>query len=115
MDMEIWFPLIEMALNTILKVFVPIIAIALVGWYRKTVQNDLVRLIIEDGVLYAQQVFWQAGGAERLDAAKQRILSALNEAGIKISEEMLDTLIEATLKRLKIEFEEAWNFDENEG
>ena len=68
----------------------------------------VVRDIVEDGVLFVQQIYGHLDGEHKYWKAVEAISEALRKKGIKISEEELQILIEATIQRLKVEWGDLW-------
>lgn len=71
-------------------------------------QRKIIEGIVKDGVLFAQQVYGHLEGTERYNEAVAQIVLVLNEKGLKLTDAELKLKIEATLKKLKIEFGEKW-------
>lgn len=65
--------------------------------------------VIREGILYAQQKFEGSDNAAKLEAAKDYIIARLNDAGLNISEDVLDKLIESVLKETKDNWNTEWN------
>ena len=71
-------------------------------------QQETLKAIAEDAVLFAQQIGQAMGSDEKLKTAKDFAVSELNKLGIKITIEQLEVIIEATLLRLKLKYGENW-------
>lgn len=59
------------------------------------------KTIVDASVKYTQQVFKDANGEEKFEEAKQKALALINEKGLTISDDELDTLIEASVANFK--------------
>ncbi len=84
----------------------------LISWIRQkrsVEQLKIIQMIVEEGVLFAQQVYKELNGEEKFDKALEAISKKLKEKGIKVNAETIKTTIEAVLKRLKKEFGESWD------
>ena len=82
-----------------------------VKYLRKKIDEqheEVLRIIIEDGILFAQQVFGHLQGEERYEEALEYISEKLKEKNIKISSKDLKVMIESVLKQLKKEFGDSW-------
>ena len=64
--------------------------------------------IIEDGVLFAQQVYNHLEGDQKKEEAMNYIITRLDEKGIKVTQYQIDGMIESVLKRLKLEYGDNW-------
>lgn len=69
-------------------------------------ESEFIKQIVLAGVQYAEQRY---KSGEKLDKAAEWITARLNERGIKISQEEVEGLIEATLRQLKDQFGEEWS------
>lgn len=110
---------LELALPTIKDILIIIVITVLVPllraaikWWRDLVLENWIKELIEDGVLFAQEKYWDSVGEERFELAKQWIVDKLNEKGIKVSMDWLEGLIDATVRRLRDEFNETWYREE---
>lgn len=99
----------EMVLE-ILKVIVMLAVLLvtryLVPWIRAkigTEQLEQVKTWVNAAVLMAQQVYGAKPGAERKAIVVDMIRKMLLKKNIDISEEQLDTLIEAAVKAMKMQ------------
>lgn len=105
------FEIISPVLNELLQLIIIIAVGFLVAFIRQRISREqaiALEVIVADGVLFAQQVFGHLDGKERYHQATAKITDLLKEKGIKISEDQLRILIEATVKTLKKEFGEQW-------
>lgn len=68
-----------------------------------TEKLELVKLWVNQAVLKAQQVMQSESGSERKTAVMQFLQEILVANNISISDEQLDTLIEAAVKQMKME------------
>lgn len=105
---ELLLPLIQQALDVVFKlVIIPAIVLG-VKWLSDTIQNSIVRRIVEDAVLYAQQLYHEEGGEVKLEEAIAYVQRWLEAKNIKLTEEQIEDLIEAVLKDIKVAVGEAW-------
>jgi len=105
------------ALEAVLALAVTIAAVYASNYLKQRLdekQEHMVRQIVADGVLFAQQVYKDYSGKERFAYALDRIMFALDERGIDVERKQIETLIESTVKHLKKEFEDLWYEDEDE-
>ncbi len=106
--------MVELALNAVQEVMFLVIAVALlyvIQYIRGKFGEErwqLIQDIVEDGILFAQQVYKHASGEEKKEAAIQYIVDGLNERGIKVTRKQISGMIEAVLKRLKLFYGEQW-------
>ena len=69
--------------------------------YNDKVQDETVRTIVKSVVEWAQQVYQDCEGPEKLQKALEKASAILNEKGITISDEELNMLIESAVYGLK--------------
>lgn len=69
---------------------------------------ETVQAIVEDGVLFAQQVYEHTAGEVKFVKAIEYVTEELQDRGIKVEEEQIGRMIESVLKRLKKEFGDYW-------
>lgn len=62
--------------------------------------KDTIYAIIGHTVNYVEQVCKELKGKEKLEAAKDKIIKALNDKGIKLSDEEIEILIESAVKTM---------------
>ena len=82
-----------------------LIARHVIPWLKAQTQNEQTQEIakwVEQAVLMAQQVHWAKTGAEKKQIVIQILHGILAEKGLQISDEQLDTLIEAAVKAMKM-------------
>ncbi len=96
------------ALLSIISAAVLTLAAMAINWWKNLKIEGWVKEMVEDGVLYAQEEFWDRFGEEKFLYAKRYILDRLAEKGVKINEDKLDGLIKGTVKDLKRDFAELW-------
>ena len=76
-----------------------------VPWLKQRAENEKMEQIIvwvEQAVLMAQQVHWAKTGEERKQIVLEILKKIIEEKGIEITDEQLDTLIEAAVKSMKM-------------
>lgn len=61
--------------------------------------------LASEAVEWAEQVFKDSKGQEKFEKAKDRLVLLMNERGVPVSEEVIDTLIEKAVLGLK----KGWN------
>ncbi len=92
-------------LKLIVMVVAVVIARYLIPWLKTSVNeykmNQIIR-IIESAVQMAQQVYSSETGEARKEIVVNYVHRVLMKKGLSISEEELDTLIEAFVKQLKV-------------
>jgi len=92
-------------LKLVVMVVAVIVARYLIPWLRASVDeykmNQIIR-IVESGVQMAQQVHSSEPGEARKQIVVNYVHRMLTQKGLSISEEELDTLIEAFVKQLKV-------------
>lgn len=71
-------------------------------------EMDNKREIIELVVLFVQQVYSHLDGNARYEEALNRASILLQQKGLKITDEELQSLLESSVKNLKYEFGESW-------
>lgn len=79
--------------------------IGVAGMQKIAEQSALIKQIVEAGVQYAEQAF-HAG--EKLEKSVEWIVQTLNAKGIKVTEQEIKGLVEATLREFKDKFGEDW-------
>lgn len=103
-----WMTALNQCLDIILPSVASVVAILLgvLGSkikqaYNTKVQNETVKVVVEDVVKWAQQVYYDLEGPEKLQKALSEASTILNEKGITISESELNMLIESAVYGLK--------------
>ena len=75
---------------------------ALASWIglkaKELLNTRLKREIVEDTVLYVEQVAKELGSEEKLKLAKEKALEWFDAKGLKVSETELEILIESTVQ-----------------
>lgn len=89
------------AVASVISVLLGVLAAKIKTAYDNKVQDEIVRTIVESVVRWAQQVYEDCDGPEKLQAALQKASDILNEKGITISDEELNMLIESAVYGLK--------------
>lgn len=93
-------------LKLIIMVAVLVVTRYLIPWMKTKIDSEKLNQIAEwaaKAVLKVQQVYWSKDGAERKAIVTQFLKEILTAKNISISDEQLDTLIEAAVKQMKIE------------
>lgn len=93
------------ALKLVVMVISILIARYLIPWLKSSVdeyQMNQIYTIIQSGVQMAQQVHSSEPGETRKAIVVNYVHRMLSEKGLHITEEELDTLIEAFVKQLKV-------------
>ncbi len=98
---EVIFPVVREFLLILVTILTPVFAGIIVKWYRKVAIDTLVRRTVQETVLDAQEKFWHRQGLERYAYALDRTKQLLNDDGIKISEDRLNSLIPSTVNLLR--------------
>lgn len=103
---DLFLPIVDQVVETLLKlVVIPLIWVG-VWWFRNWAVDAWVKKLVVEGVMFAQEKYWQVDGEQRFEKAKAYVLERLNKYGIKVEAEWLDALIDATVKLLRDEFED---------
>lgn len=89
------------AVATVISVLLGVLAAKIKTTYNNKVQDETVRTIVESVVRWAQQIYEDCDGPEKLQAALQKASDILNEKGITVSESELNMLIESAVYGLK--------------
>ncbi len=97
----------DVLIIVVITVLVPLLRAA-IKWWRDLVLEDWIKELVEDAVLFVQEKYWQDTGELKFEIAKEWIIDKLAEKNINISMEWLDGLIDATVKRLREEFDKTW-------
>ncbi len=103
--------MILQGLEAILRVLIAVGIIFVVRWLRARLTDsemELVKEIVMDGVLYAQQVWGHLDSTERYPKALASIAEELTARGIKIDEARLEMFIESAVKMAKADLAEHW-------
>lgn len=93
------------ALKLVIMIVSLVIARYLIPWLKVSIdehQMEQIITIIESGVQMAQQVHSSESGEKRKQIVTEYVHNMLTKKGLTISEEELDTLIEAFVKQLKV-------------
>ena len=103
-----WMSILNQCLDILLPAIASVIAVifGVIGAnikqiYNSKVQDETVKTVVDSVVRWAQQVYKEAEGPERLQAALEKASAILNEKGIIVSETELNTLIESAVYGLK--------------
>lgn len=68
--------------------------------YEEHIKTKEKRQVVKDCVLMVEQIYKDIHGKEKLEKAKESIISILNEKNIPITDLEMDVLIEATVQEL---------------
>lgn len=89
------------AVASVIAVILGVLATKIKTTYNDKVQDETVRTIVKSVVEWAQQVYKDCDGPEKLQKALEKASAILNEKGITISDEELNMLIESAVYGLK--------------
>lgn len=89
------------SITSIISLLLGIMATKIKSTYNNKVKDETVRAVVESVVRWAQQVYEDCDGVEKLEAALQKASDILNEKGITISDSELNMLIESAVYGLK--------------
>ena len=89
------------AVASVIAVILGVLATKIKTTYNDKVQDETVRKIVKSVVEWAQQVYQDCEGPEKLQKALEKASAILNEKGITISDEELNMLIESAVYGLK--------------
>lgn len=89
------------AVASVIAVILGVLATKIKTTYNDKIQDETVRTIIKSVVEWAQQVYKDCDGPEKLQKALEKASAILNEKGITISDEELNMLIESAVYGLK--------------
>lgn len=89
------------AVATVISVLLGVLAAKIKTTYNNKIQDETVRTIVKSVVEWAQQVYQDCEGPEKLQKALEKASAILNEKGITISDEELNMLIESAVYGLK--------------
>ena len=89
------------AVASVISVLLGVLAAKIKTTYNNKVQDETVRTIVKSVVEWAQQVYQDCEGPEKLQKALEKASAILNEKGITISDEELNMLIESAVYGLK--------------
>lgn len=89
------------AVASVIAVILGVLATKIKTTYNDKVQDETVRTIVKSVVEWAQQVYQDCEGPEKLQKALEKTSAILNEKGITISDEELNMLIESAVYGLK--------------
>lgn len=89
------------AVASVIAVLLGVLATKIKTTYNNKIQDETVRTIIKNVVEWAQQVYKDCDGPEKLQKALDEASVILNEKGITISDEELNMLIESAVYGLK--------------
>ena len=89
------------AVASVIAVLLGVLATKIKTTYNDKVQDETDRTIVKSVVEWAQQVYQDCEGSEKLQKALEKASAILNEKGITISDEELNMLIESAVYGLK--------------
>ena len=89
------------AVASVIAVLLGVLATKIKTTYNDKVQDETIRTIVKSVVEWAQQVYQDCEGPEKLQKALEKASVILNEKGITISDEELNMLIESAVYGLK--------------
>lgn len=73
---------------------------------KELLNTRIKRAIVEDTVLYVEQVAKELGSQEKFKLAKEKAIEWLNAKGLKVSETELEILIESTVQSFFAHYKE---------
>lgn len=112
--MEIqWFEVIQSLLYVIVMVAVPVV-VKFIREKNKTEQFAKVLEYARIAVEFAEKYYYAYEGEVKYKHASQWLAERAAEIGIKLTDEEIRGLIESTLKRIEMEFGEAWGNSKKE-
>lgn len=94
---EVVMPAVLQLAGTLLMVGAGILGYQVKKLYNKYIDNQTKKDIVKSTVEYVEQVYQDIHGEEKLDKALDRASELLKEAGITVSHNELETLIEAAV------------------
>ena len=89
------------SIASIISLLLGIVATKIKSTYNNKVKDETTRTVVESVVRWAQQVYKDCDGAEKLEVALQKASDILNEKGIIVSDSELNMLIESAVYGLK--------------
>ena len=95
---EIIIQMITEYLPVILTTIFTVIVARVKLLYKEYVNNDTKKNVAETTVKYVEQIYKDLHGAEKLEKAKESMLSLLKDKGIKINEIEMVMLLESAVK-----------------
>ena len=111
---DVLMPAVISLLGTVVTVITGVLGYKITKWGNEIINNknsqftaEEKKNVINSTVEYVEQVFKDLHGEEKLEKAKDRALSILQAEGINITDEQLETLIEAAVKGMNAGKEEA--------
>jgi len=108
---DLLLPLLADLIVLVVVALFGVIGVPLIKWWKNWKVDQWVKDTIIDGVLYAQEKYWDKAGEDKFQYAKAHILSRMNDWGIEISESRIDERIDSAVKRMKKEFGKYWYSD----
>lgn len=99
---EMWKQVIFEGLQGIIGVAITVLLAFIRKKYSQYVNTETKKKLVSDTVYYVEQVFNTLHGKEKLEKAKETVISLLTSKGISFTEEELNVLIESTVNQLNI-------------
>lgn len=103
-----WLTILNQCLDIILPAVASVIAVLLgvLGTkikqlYNEKVKDETVRVVVDNVVKWAEQVYKDADGDKKLQEALDKASTLLNEKGIEVSSSELNMYIESAVYALK--------------
>ena len=103
---------VEDLLSTLLSAIAVVAVYYLTKFLKKNFddkEQEVIREIARDGVLFAQEVFEHLDGPKRYEKAMEHVSRRLKDLGIKIDAKDLEDIIHSVLKEVKSEFGALWS------
>ena len=106
--MDVFMSGVISLLGSVITVAISIITYKVTKWGKEYINNqntkfttEQKRAVVNSTVAYVEQVFKDLDGAQKLEEAKNVILTSLEKQGIDIDEDEMQILIEAAVLGLK--------------
>lgn len=95
--MEVVTPAVSQLVGTVLMVMAGIVGYQVKKLYNKYIDTQVKKDVVDTTVKYVEQVYTDIHGEEKLAKAIERASQLLNDQGIIVSVDELETLIEAAV------------------
>lgn len=95
--MEVVMPAVLQLAGTVLMVMAGIVGYQVKKLYNQYIDTQVKKDVVDTTVKYVEQVYTDIHGEEKLAKAIERASQLLNDQGIIVSVDELETLIEATV------------------
>lgn len=98
--LNIILPELMKLLGVLIGLLIYVVTSKIKETFKKQLENDIIKNIVDHTVKYVEQVFKDIHGKEKLDKAKEVVYKLLNEKGIQMSDSELEILIESAVNTL---------------